>query len=78
MTILSFLCRLIPGSRCADEPPRPETAGASTDADLGQGEAEAEAMSKEQLRDMEGGLPLVLTSAALTMLRWEPYGALVS
>ena len=51
MTILSFLCRLIPGSRCADEPTRPETAASRTSADLGQREAQSEALGKEQLKN---------------------------
>jgi hypothetical protein len=56
MTILSLLCRLIPGSRCAGEPTRPETTAApTTSADLGQKEAKTEAQSKEQLTHMEGG-----------------------
>jgi hypothetical protein len=56
MTILSFLCRLIPGSRCAGEPTTPEQAAASrTSADLGQKEAKTEALSEQQLRHMEGG-----------------------
>jgi len=55
MSVLSFLCRLIPGSRCAGEPPRPEqTAAAMTSADLGQKEAKMEAQREEQLRHMEG------------------------
>jgi hypothetical protein len=54
MTILSFLCRLIPGSRC--EPPRPEQATSSaTSADLGQREAKNEALREEQLKHMGGG-----------------------
>jgi hypothetical protein len=56
MTILSFLCRLIPGSRCAGEPPKPEQASPTgTSADLGQREAKNEALREEQLKHMGGG-----------------------
>ena len=58
MTLLNLLCRFFPG-RCASEvrePPRAErTVTPTTSADLGQMEAKIEALSKEQLRQMEGG-----------------------
>jgi hypothetical protein len=55
MTILSFLCRLIPGSRCAGAPLMPERATASgMSADLGQREAKNEALREERLRHMGG------------------------
>ena len=55
MTILSFLCRLIPGSRCAGEPPMPEQATPSgMSADLGQREAKNEALGEERLKHMGG------------------------
>ena len=58
MTLMRFLCCLWPG-RCPSEvrePPRPEqTATPTTSADLGQTEAKTEALSKEQLKHMEGG-----------------------
>jgi hypothetical protein len=55
MTILSFLCRLIPGSRCAGEPPVPQQATPSgMSADLGQREAKSEALREEQLKHMGG------------------------
>ena len=47
--VLHYLCRLFSG-RC--EPSKPTS---TTTADLGQKEAKSEALSKEQLRHMEGG-----------------------
>ena len=51
MTLMSFLCSCFRGRA---EPPKPETAP-TTGADLGQNAAKNEALSKEQLRHMEGG-----------------------
>lgn len=52
MTIMRFLCDLLPG-RC--EPPKAQETARTTSPDLGQEEAKNEARREEQLRQMEDG-----------------------
>jgi hypothetical protein len=56
MTLMNFLCRLLP-SHCPPEQPRSERPAAKTSADLGQKEAKTEAQSEEHLSHMKGGGP---------------------
>jgi hypothetical protein len=53
MTIMSFLCRLVPG-RC-EAPPKAEQP--TTRADLGQTDAKNKSLYEEQARHMESGEP---------------------